>query len=364
MAQLGVIWADGIWNTAIWNTAIWAQEAGPGDVTAPTVTSATINTAGTTITFALDESVVFGAGGNGGFTLSLSGGAVTATYSSGSGTTSLVYSLSRTVYSGETGTHSYTQPGNGVEDGAGNDLATYSGATVTNNSTASSDVTAPTLSSSTVASNGNSITLAFDESVSVGAGGNGGFTVSLSGGACTLTYSSGSGSSSLVYTTSRTIQSGETGTISYTQPGNGIEDAAGNDLATFTGSAITNNSTADTVAPAVTGATLIAATSLRFNFSEAVTFGAGGNAGWTVSLSGGAATLSYASGSGTNALVYTVSRSVAANETGTYAYTQPGNGVEDSAGNDLATITSTSLVNGIGGARNSARLHIWTGIGI
>jgi eukaryotic-like serine/threonine-protein kinase len=27
MAQLGVIWADGIWNTSIWNTAIWAQAA-------------------------------------------------------------------------------------------------------------------------------------------------------------------------------------------------------------------------------------------------------------------------------------------------------------------------------------------------
>lgn len=229
---------------------------------------------------------------------------------------------------------------------------------------ATTDVTAPTCTGATIDAAGTSITLAFSEVVSVGAGGNGGFAVSLSGGACTLTYSSGSGSSSLVYTTSRTIQSGETGTIGYTQLGSGIEDASGNDLATFSSSAITNNSTADTIAPTVLSATLISATSLRISLSETVLFGAGGNGGWAVTLSGGAATLTYSSGSGSNTLFYTVSRAVAANETGTYAYTQPGNGVEDTAGTDLATIASGTIINSIGGARNSARLHIWTGIGI
>lgn len=255
MAQLGVIWADGIWDTTVWNTAIWAQSGSP-DVTAPTCTGATVDAAGT------------------------------------------------------------------------------------------------------------SITLAFSEAVEFGAGGNGGFTVGLSGGACTLTYSSGDGTSSLVYTTSRTVQAGESGTVAYTQPGNGVQDATGNDLASFTGQLITNDSAADTVAPTVTAVALVSATTLRISLSESVTFGAGGNAGWAVTLSGGAATLTYASGSGSNTLVYTVSRSVAASETGTYAYTQPGNGVEDSAGNDLATIASGTIANSIGGARNSARLHIWTGIGI
>jgi hypothetical protein len=113
---------------------------GGGDTTPPTVSSATINSAGTQITLAMSETIAFGANGNGGLTLSMSGGAVTATFSSGAGTSSLVYSLSRKVLQGETGTHSYTQPGspagNGIEDTAGNDLVNYSGATVTNNSTA------------------------------------------------------------------------------------------------------------------------------------------------------------------------------------------------------------------------------------
>jgi hypothetical protein len=222
--------------------AVVADGAAP-DVTAPTVSSATINTAGTTITFAFDESVV--ATISTGFALTMSGGAVTATYSSGTGSSSLVYTLSRTVQYGEAGTHAYTQPGNGLADPSGNDLATYSGATVTNNSTDGQDVTAPTVSTRTVGANGTTFTIACSETVSVGAGGNGGFalTPTNGGAAVTLSYASGSGSSSLVYTASRAITRNETLTLAYVQPGNGIEDAAGNDLASFSGAAVTNNST-------------------------------------------------------------------------------------------------------------------------
>lgn len=108
---------------------------------------------------------------------------------------------------------------------------------------AAADTTPPTLSSATIGTNGTTVTLAFSETVSIGAGGNGGFALTPSGGAASLTYSSGSGSSSLVYTSNRTINSGETATVAYTQPGNGVEDAAGNDLATFSGTSVTNNST-------------------------------------------------------------------------------------------------------------------------
>lgn len=105
------------------------------------------------------------------------------------------------------------------------------------------DVTPPALSTKTIASNGTTLTLSFNETVSIGAGGNGGWTIAPSGGSATLTYSSGSGSSSLVYTISRPIQYNETATVSYTQPTNGVEDDSGNDLVTFSGSSVTNNST-------------------------------------------------------------------------------------------------------------------------
>lgn len=111
------------------------RDSGP-DTTAPTVSSRTIPAAGTTIVIVHSEVVSIGAGGNGGLTLSASGGAVTATYSSGAGTATLTWTLSRTVNSGETVTASYTQPGDGIEDASGNDLASFSGQSVTNNSTA------------------------------------------------------------------------------------------------------------------------------------------------------------------------------------------------------------------------------------
>lgn len=104
--------------------------------TTPTVTARSINAAGTQLTIATSQAVSVGAGGNGGLALTSSGAAVTATYASGAGTTALVYTLSRTVLSSETLTLAYTQPGNGLEATSGGaDVASFSGAAVTNNST-------------------------------------------------------------------------------------------------------------------------------------------------------------------------------------------------------------------------------------
>jgi hypothetical protein len=121
--------------------------AGP-DVTAPALVNAVIPVAGTTLQINFTESVKFGAGGNTGFTIAMSGGAVTLTYSSGENTSTLIYTTSRTVNTGETcSDFDYTQPTNGVEDQAGNDLASFLNqqALVTNNA----DTTAPTLSNVT-----------------------------------------------------------------------------------------------------------------------------------------------------------------------------------------------------------------------
>lgn len=105
---------------------------------------------------------------------------------------------------------------------------------------AGTDETAPTLVAAIA--NGTSLTMTFSEAVSIGAGGNGGFTMTPSGGAATLSYASGSGSTTLVYTINRTLVQGETITdLAYTQPTNGVEDAAGNDLATFNSVTVTNH---------------------------------------------------------------------------------------------------------------------------
>jgi hypothetical protein len=103
------------------------------------------------------------------------------------------------------------------------------------------DVTAPTVSSATIGTNGTTLTLGMSETVNR----NGGVVdvdCATAGANLTATYSSGSGSNSLVYTLGTTVNSGDTCDLDYNGAANGIEDAAGNDLAAITSQAITNNS--------------------------------------------------------------------------------------------------------------------------
>ena len=103
-----------------------------------------------------------------------------------------------------------------------------------------SDVTAPTAFASAVASDGETLTITWSETVVATA--STGFTITPSGGAATLSHVSTSGNTS-TFTISRIILYGETAVIGYTQPGDGIEDPTGNDVVTFSGFSVTNNST-------------------------------------------------------------------------------------------------------------------------
>lgn len=92
-----------------------------------------------------------------------------------------------------------------------------------------------------VARDGDSISVYLDTASERGGGhSDSDFTLTASGGAVTLTYSSGDGTSVLVFTTSRTIDvNTESATLDYTQPGNGIESSSDNtDLASFSGFAV------------------------------------------------------------------------------------------------------------------------------
>jgi hypothetical protein len=101
------------------------------DTTPPTVTGASIDTAGTTLTLTLSESCVLTGGSASNFALS-TGQTLSALSVS---TTSATMTISPAVLSDATPTLAYTQPGNGIEDVAGNDLVTFSEQAITNNST-------------------------------------------------------------------------------------------------------------------------------------------------------------------------------------------------------------------------------------
>lgn len=305
----------------------YAVVAGETDAVAPTVSSKTINAAGTSLTVGFSEAVT----GSTGFTLTATGGVASLTYASGSGTSSLVFTIGRTIGSTETATLAYSA-GN-IADNSSNALASFSGSSVTNNST--QDLIVPTLSTASINSAGSTLTLGFSENASNHTG----FSLSATGGAVSLTYSSGDGGTSKVFNLSRTIGSTETVTLSYT-PGN-VTDGSGNALASISSRAVTNNSTQDTVAPTLSGSAVDSSgTALTLTFSETVT----GHSGFSLTVNGAAASLTYSSGDGSTSKAFSISQTIEAGQTVLLSYI-PGN-VVDGASNALAGFSDAAVTNG------------------
>ena len=141
------------------------------------------------------------------------------------------------------------------------------------------DTTAPTTSTATVSSAGTTVTLGMSETLGSSTPVASAFAVTVDGVATTPTGVSISGSN-VALTLPTAIEAGSTVSVAYTKPssGNVLEDAAGNDMASFdTAGSITatNSSTVDTLQPTVliTGPTGVVTTafSVTITFSENVT---------------------------------------------------------------------------------------------
>ena len=174
-------------------------------------------------------------------------------YSSGSGTSALTFNY--TVQSGDespdldyVGTGSLVLNGGLILSGTGVAAtltlpAPGAAGSLSNGRAIVVDGAVPTYISSDIPAGGLTLVDTYSSPIVFGLGGSGGRTITLSGGATTLSSPVIAGST-ITWTFSRTVGGGETCSANaYTQPGNGIEDAAGNDLATFTGRQgdVTNN---------------------------------------------------------------------------------------------------------------------------
>jgi uncharacterized repeat protein (TIGR02059 family) len=112
------------------------------------------------------------------------------------------------------------------------------------------DVRAPVRGSSTVAAGGTQITIAFDETLSNTSANLSSFTVRADGIALGLSSVSVSGSN-VVLGVSSAVWQGAVVTVSYVDPTSGddaaaIQDAAGNDVVSFSSVSVTNSSTVTT----------------------------------------------------------------------------------------------------------------------
>lgn len=290
--------------------------AAAADSTAPELTGARIVEAGDRLELTFSEPVTAGVDGFNDFLLTFTGGAVTATYSEGDGTITLLFDLSRTVFSSETGTMDFTAPADGVQDAAGNLLATITDNPVDNDSTQAPVVATPEFSPAAGA-------YGSTQSVSV---------------TCDT-------ADALIYYTTN----GSDPTESDTLVEGTIAVATG---VTLKAKAFKTGYTSSAVATAVytINPTLLSATveadgvTWTLVFSAPVSQGAGSGT-LSATLSSGTTSLTLTGGEDTDTLTYTGSNTVNAGVTGTVAYTQDGNGLEDAAGNDVQSFSGFAFSN-------------------
>lgn len=297
------------------------------DIQDPAVSSASVNSAGTTLTINFHEAC----SGSTGFSLSATDGDPSLSGVTNTGVAH-TYTIGRTIGSHETLTLDYT-PGT-VVDYNSNALAAFADFGVTNNST--QDTVPPTVSSGTINSSGNRLSIYFDEACT----GVGGFTLNTTGSNPSLSGITNTGTVHL-YGLSRTIGSTETATLAYT-PGV-VADLSANALQAFSGTSITNFSTQDITPPSVSLAALNASGDvLTLTFTEP-TFG---SSGYVITASSGAVNLTFASGVGSGTHYFDLDRVIDGSETATLAYS-PGD-VVDGEGNAMIAFSGLSISsNGI-----------------
>ncbi|WP_265646323.1 SwmB domain-containing protein, partial [Verminephrobacter aporrectodeae] len=180
--------------------------------------------------------------------------------------------LATAVTSDQSVTVAYADPttgndANAIQDAAGNDATSFAATAVTNNTPAPADTTAPALiitGDSRPKVTGDQLVLSFSDTGNLDADAahkpaNGAFTVLVNGVANAVTNVAIEPQAKTVTLTLTTaVTSDQTVTVAYADPttgndANAIQDAAGNDAASFAATAVTNNTPApaDTTAPAL-----------------------------------------------------------------------------------------------------------------
>ncbi|MCW5258681.1 hypothetical protein D5038_20725 [Verminephrobacter aporrectodeae subsp. tuberculatae] len=288
--------------------------------------------------------------------------------------------LSTAVTPGQTVTVAYADPtigndANAIQDTAGNDAASFAATAVTNDTSASADTTAPVLITEGAKApkvNASTLVLSFSDMGNLDADAthkpaNGAFTVLVNDVANAVTNVTVDGQAKTVTLTLTTaVTPGQTVTVAYADPttgndANAIQDAAGNDAASFAATAVVNNtSAADTAAPQlittgdsrpqVTGNQLVLSFSDTGNLDADATHKPA-NGAFTVLVNGVANAVTNVSVEAqAKTVTLTLSTAVTPGQTVTVAYADPttgndANAIQDAAGNDAASFAATAVVN-------------------
>ena len=258
--------------------AVTVREATP-----PKLSGAEVGASGDTLTLTFNEDLDIGPGKlppGDAFTVRADGDKVAVqSVTEGDDLDNFVLRLpNNAVTEDQTVTVSYAVPESGtvIEDTVGNDALAFTYFEVTNNSTV--DVTPPVPASAVVGTNGNTLTVTFNEDLDIAAAPPAGaFTVKADGVAVAVQSVVAQALDQLALTLpTAAIKQGQTVTVSYAVPESGtvIEDTSGNDALAFTDFEVDNNSTADGTPPIPASAEVGAhGGSLALTFNENLDIG-------------------------------------------------------------------------------------------
>ena len=306
------------------------------------------------------------------FTVTAAGAAVPVTLvqvGTGASSATLLLDLAAFIGEGWAVTVSYTDPTSGddaaaLQDAAGNDVASFSNLAITNNSTV--DTTPPSPESAAVATSGTSVSVTFNEDLDIAvqflpAAVVDAFTLTADGVDLDIDRVSAPATNALLIRlpTGTTISQSQTVKLSYDKTVAGadaLEDAAGNEVASFSNVAVTNNSTVDITPPRPESAAVATSgTSVSVTFDKdldlAVEFlPAAVVDAFTVTADGVDLDIDRVSVPATNALLIRLPTGTTISQSQTvklsYDKTVAGaDALEDAAGNEVASFTDVAVTN-------------------
>ena len=209
------------------------------------------------------------------------------------------------------------------------------------------------LSSAATNADGTKVVLTYNEALSATTAATSAFAATTDGNANAVTAAAVSGST-VELTLTNTVKNDQTVNVAYTDPSNAndanaIQDSQGNDVASLSSTAVTNNSTVAGTPPTfASAATNAEGTKVVLTYNEALSATTAATSAFAVTTDSSANAVTAVAVSGST-VELTLTNTVKNDQTVTVA-TDPSsandnNAVQDSQGNDVASLNSTAVTN-------------------
>ena len=323
---------------------------------APFITSTYVSANGATIGLVYNEALSATTAVPNDFVVKSNGisNQVTAVIVSGS---TVELTLARSIKNDDSASVTYTDPTiaddiKAIQDTAGNDVKSFVNHAVKNSSKVPGS--APFLSSTYVSSNGTTIGLVFNESLSTITAVPGDFIVKNNGASNQVTAVAVS-DATVELTLARSVQNDEIVSVIYTDPTvnddiYAIQDSVGNDATSQVSAAVTNNSTVPGSAPLIISTYVsLNGTTIGLIFNEALSTTTASAKDFFVKTNGSSNQVTAVAVNGTT-VELTLANSVKEDEIVFLTYIDPTvsddiNAIQDLAGNDAVSQVSAAITN-------------------